>query len=103
MDRKYFTNQTSVNDCGAACLTMILKLFDIKVSLDDIKDKLQIKEDGVSAYDIINLSKEYGICATGYKNCTLENIKLPAIVHVINKNNLQHFMVLLKVMIVMVF
>lgn len=98
MDRKYFTNQTSVNDCGAACLTMILKLFDIKVSLDDIKDKLQIKEDGVSAYDIINLSKEYGICATGYKNCTLENIKLPAIVHVINKNNLQHFMVLLKVL-----
>ena len=98
MDRKYFTNQTSVNDCGAACLTMILKLFDIKVSLDDIKDKLKIKEDGVSAYDIINLSKEYDICATGYKNCTLENIKLPAIVHVINKNNLQHFMVLLKVL-----
>lgn len=98
MNKKFFVNQSSINDCGAACLAMMLNLFGKKVSLEDIKRKLPLKKDGVSAYDIIKLSSEYGVSAEGYKNCKLENLKLPLIAHVINENGLQHFVVLLKIL-----
>lgn len=98
MNKSFFVSQTSVNDCGAACLAMILNLSGKKVLLENIKDKLPIEEDGVSAYDIVKLSSKYGVSAKGYKNCNLEDINLPAITHVINENGLQHFVVLLKVL-----
>lgn len=98
MNKKFFVNQESINDCGVASLAMILNLFDKKVSLNEIKEKIKIDKEGVSAYDIVKLSNEYGVFARGYKNCTIEDIKLPAIIHVINENNLQHFMVILKVL-----
>ena len=93
---KFFVNQTSVNDCGAACLAMILRIYHIKVSLNEIKNKLEYSKEGISAYQIIRLSKKYGINAVGYKNMELKNAKTPFIAHVIN-NDLQHFVVVLEV------
>lgn len=93
---KFFVNQTSVNDCGAACLAMILRIYHIKVSLNEIKNKLEFSKEGISAYQIIRLSKKYGINAVGYKNMELKNAKTPFIAHVIN-NDLQHFVVVLEV------
>lgn len=98
MNKNFFISQSSVNDCGAACLAMMLNLFGNKVCLDEIKNKLLPEEDGVSAYDIIKLSSKYGIDAKGYKNCDIETTNLPAIAHVVNENGLQHFVVLLKVL-----
>lgn len=98
MNKKFFVNQENINDCGAASLAMILNLFGKNASLNDIKEELKIDKEGVSAFDIVKLSNKYGVVATGYKNCVIDNIALPAIVHVINENKLQHFMVLLKVL-----
>lgn len=97
MKKKFFISQENINDCGAASLAMILNLFDKNVSLKEIKEKIKIDKEGACAYDIVKISNEYGIIAKGYKNCELNNIKVPAIIHVINENNLSHFMVLLKV------
>lgn len=92
-----FVSQTSINDCGAACLAMILKLNDRVVSLKSIKDRLKIDREGVSAFDIINLSNKYGIKAEGYKMYDIDNFKSPFIAHMINEGDLQHFVVVLDV------
>ena len=96
MNKKCFVNQKSINDCGAACLAMILKLNNIKVSLDEIKRELKISKEGVSAYEIIKYSKSKGLDAVGYKNIGLCDLKAPCIIHTVNENNIQHFVVFLK-------
>ena len=94
----FFINQSDVNDCGIACIAMILRLNKIDVSLDVIKSKCNITEDGISAYEIIKILKKYNINYTGYKDVMIKNIKTPAIVLTLNNDNTCHFMVVLKVL-----
>ena len=95
--KNWFVNQTSCNDCGLACLTMILKYYGLTVSLGELKKNLKFTDESVSVYDIVKLSKEKGILATGYKNVHLQDTKPPCIAHLID-NEKQHFVVLLKVL-----
>lgn len=92
-----FVNQTTCNDCGLACLTMILKSFGINVSLDDIKVDFKNGDEKASVYDIIKLSNKYGVTAGGYKNVIIDNAKLPCIAHVIDDDK-QHFVVVMRVL-----
>lgn len=93
---KFFVNQTSINDCGAACLAMIFKLNNIDISLKKIKKDLNIQNDGVSAYEIIKYANKNGLRAVGYKNVDLKKLKRPSIVHIINEDETQHFVVFIK-------
>ncbi len=97
INTKVFVAQTSVNDCGAACLTMILKLNGLNVSLKEVKERLKMDEDGISAYEIIRLAKEYHLNGAGYKGYELSGASTPFIAHVINDDKRQHFVVVLKV------
>ena len=63
MNKKFFVNQESINDCGAASLAMILNLFGKNVSLNNIKEELKIGKEGVSAFDIVKLSNKYSVVA----------------------------------------
>ncbi len=92
-----FVNQTSSNDCGLACLTMILRYYGYNVSLNDLKKDFNFKDEKVSVYDMIKLSSKKKIMASAYKSVPLENAKLPCIVHLVD-NEKQHFVVLLKVL-----
>ena len=96
MKKSWFVKQMSLNECGIACLNMILNYYDINVSYKEIKEKFKLSKEGVSAFDIIKVSNEYGIEAKGYKNFDLDNIKSPVIAHIINDNNMQHFVVIEK-------
>ena len=93
---KYFVNQTSVNDCGAACLAMIFKLNNINISLNRIKRDLKIESDGISAYEIIKYASKKGIKAEGYKSVNINDLTGPSIIHTINPDGTQHFVVFLK-------
>ena len=96
INKKCFVNQKSINDCGIACLAMILKLNNIKVSLEEMKKELKISKEGVSAYEIIKYSKDKNLDAVGYKNIEISDLKAPCIIHLANENNTQHFVVFLK-------
>lgn len=93
----YFVNQTSCNDCGLACLTMILKFYGVNVTLAELKKEINIGDEKASVYDLIKFSKKKNIEATGYKNVSIDNIKTPCIVHLINDEK-QHFVVVIKVL-----
>ena len=89
--------QKSVNDCGIACLLYVLKYFGKNVTYKKLEEKIIKEKDGVSAYEIIKVSKEFGISSCGYKNLKVnKNLTFPLIAHTIN-NNVQHFVVVLKV------
>lgn len=89
--------QKSVNDCGVACLLYVLKYFGKSVTYKKLEEKIIKEKDGVSAYEIIKVSKEFGISSCGYKNLKVDkNLTFPLIAHTIN-NNVQHFEVVLKV------
>ena len=92
-----FVNQTTNNDCGLACLTMILKHYGIRISLEELKKDFKSIDEKMSVYDIIKLSKQKGIEAYGYKKVSLEDTKPPCIIHLID-NERQHFVVLIKVL-----
>lgn len=92
-----FVNQTSYNDCGLACLSMIFKSYGLKVDLKDLKEEFLVKDKMVSVYDLVKISSKKGIHAIGYKNVLLENVKPLCIAHVID-NDRQHFVVLIKVL-----
>lgn len=89
--------QKSVNDCGIACLLYVLKYFGQSVTYKSLEEKIIKEKDGISAYEIIKVSKEFGISSCGYKNLKInKKITFPLIAHTIN-NNVQHFVVVLKV------
>lgn len=89
--------QKSVNDCGVACLLYVLKYFGKNVTYKKIEEKIIKEKDGISAYEIIKVSKEFGISSCGYKNLKVnKNLTFPLIAYTIN-NNVQHFVVVLKV------
>jgi len=64
--------QESTYDCGVASLLTIFNNLGLKVSREKIITLLNIETGGISAYDLIKVSKHYGIDAKGVKG----NIKM---------------------------
>lgn len=80
-------------DCAIICLAMILSYHKKKFKINELKKKCKISEKGYTAKDIINVSKEYGLFAKGFKGelCHLKNnVPMPCIVYW----DFNHFVVL---------
>ncbi len=75
---------------------MILNINNINVSFEEIKRNIIYDDIGASAYDIIKFANKKGLNAEGYKNMDLNKLKNPCIVHTINEDQTQHFVVFLK-------
>ena len=84
-------------DCGIASILTILKYYGISASIEKIISKLNRKSSGYTAYDLITVSKHYGINAYGIKD-RIKNIKkLPVIAHTIKDKNMFHFIVIFEI------
>ena len=60
-----FVQQTEGADCGAACLTMVLRHFGREVSLDDVREALGGGRDGADAATIVRGSEWFGMRGRG--------------------------------------
>lgn len=98
MNKSYdYVLQQSYTDCGIASIMTVLMYYGIKPSREAILSKVKQKDCGYAAYDLIKISKHYGINAYGVRS-QLENIdKLPAIAHTIKNENMFHFIVILEI------
>lgn len=83
-------------DCGISCLITILMYYGIKPSREKIVSSITKKNGGYTAYDLIKVSKSYGIDAYGIKENIKKVTKLPAIAHTIKNQNMFHFIVILE-------
>ena len=68
-----FDKQEEAKDCGAACLSMIIKYYKGYLSMEKIRDLLKVNQSGTTAYHIIEGAKQIGFTAKGVK-CTLDDI-----------------------------
>lgn len=94
MIKNWYIKQDNLNDCGIACLCMILRYYDKNISYEKLKDEFRISKEGISCYDIVKISKKYDINAFPYKNYSINKVDKPLIVHTINSDNIQHFVII---------
>ena len=100
MINKDYVAQVDENDCGAACLAMILKHYNSSVSIAYIRNLARTDLKGTTALGLVKTAQKLGFETKAIKaDMSLfdgEDIPLPCIVHVA-KGNLLHYYVVLKV------
>ena len=101
MLKQVIVKQQDRKDCGVCCIQSILKYYNGYATLEKIRTDTFTTKRGTSAFHIIEALKKYGFDSYGTK-VKKENFKknlfpLPAIVHVVLNNGLNHYMVLYEI------
>lgn len=94
----YNINQQDESDCGAACIATIAKFYGKRISIPKIRNFAGTDSKGTSAKGIIKAANSIGLsCKTLFtKTKELKNdLPFPIIVH-LNKNGLEHYVVVYK-------
>ncbi len=75
--------QLSAVECGAACLAMLLSYYGRKTSVSEVRDRVGLGRDGLSALDIVKAARGYGmrVRAVSLQENDFRFVTLPAIVH----------------------
>ncbi len=100
MKRKMvIVRQKDIKDCGACCLSSIIRYYDGYVSVEKIRMDTFTSLQGVSVYHLQKAAENYGFDVSAKKISIndLSKIILPCIVHVIYENGLAHFMCLYEI------
>lgn len=78
-----FTEQAEERDCGAACLSMICKHYDIPISLGKLREIANVTTEGSTMESLSRAGESLGFTMRGVK-CTyqtLHDFNMPLIVH----------------------
>lgn len=98
MKKNYeYVLQQNFTDCGIASIMTILLNLGLRPSREKIINKLHKKHDGYTAYDLVKISKLYGVEAYAIREDVTRINKLPVIAHIIKDKNMFHFIVILEV------
>lgn len=99
MLKKYITKQEDIKDCGASCISSIIKYFNGYIPMEVIREDTLTNKAGTTAFHIVKALNKYSFDVAGYKieNIEKEMIVLPAIAHLVLPNNLHHFVVIYKI------
>ncbi|PTR41147.1 ABC-type bacteriocin/lantibiotic exporter with double-glycine peptidase domain [Rhodococcus sp. OK611] len=77
--------QNGMSDCGAACLTMIMRHFGSHHTVSEVADELGVGRDGVTALALVQAARGYGlqVRALGFHASTVlrGEASLPAVAH----------------------
>src|SRR4029077_11353576 len=84
--------QTTLTDCGAACLAMILSAYRKFVDIDAVRAAMPTGRDGGDGFTIIGAAEQFGLTGRGLAVPldSLRDLPLPVILHW----DFQHFVVL---------
>jgi len=91
--------QHDIKDCGAACLASIGNHFRVNLPIARIRQYANTDKRGTNVLGIIEAAEKMGFTAKGVKGGldSLDKIPLPAIAHIITKEQLHHYVVIYKV------
>ena len=98
MKKNYdYVMQTTTNDCGIACIMSILLYYGINPNREEVLQKTNRKRDGTTAFDLLNVAKDYGLDAVGVKENITNIKKTPVIAHTVKDQNMFHFIVIYEI------
>lgn len=91
--------QRDITDCGAACLASIAAHHQLKMPIARIRQYAGTDQKGTNVLGMVEAAQKLGFEAKGVKGNadSLSKIPLPAIAHVIIKQQLHHYVVIDKV------
>src|SRR5262245_19434254 len=89
-----FVPQMEAVECGAACLTMVLRGFGRHVELSEIREACGVSRDGVNARQLVRVARDHKLTPRARKlePADLAGVSDPAIVHW----EMNHFVVLVR-------
>ncbi|MDD3453752.1 MAG: cysteine peptidase family C39 domain-containing protein [Bacilli bacterium] len=95
----YFTKQYDIKNCGAACLSMIIKYYRGYIGLEKLNQLTKTDKNGTSAYNIIEAAKKLGFQADGIKTSfeNLNKIAIPFIAYIVIDDVYKHFVVVYEI------
>lgn len=91
--------QRDITDCGAACLASIASHYKLNFPVARIRQLAGTDKKGTNVLGMIEAARKLGFEAKGVKGSfeSLFKIPLPAIAHIVVKEQLQHYVVIYKV------
>lgn len=91
--------QHDIKDCGAACLASIGNHYKVNIPIARIRQYASTDTRGTNVLGIIQGAEKMGFTGKGVKGGidALDKIPLPAIAHVVVKEQLHHYIVIYKV------
>ena len=91
--------QHDIKDCGATCLASIGNHYKVNLPIARIRQYANTDKRGTNVLGIIEAAEKMGFTAKGVKGGldAINKIPLPAIAHVVVKEQLHHYIVIYKV------
>jgi ATP-binding cassette subfamily B protein len=91
--------QRDITDCGAACLASIAAKYELHLPVSRIRQYAGTDKRGTNVLGLIEAAEKLGFQAKGARGPadSLSRIPLPAIAHIVLKNELHHFVVIYRV------
>jgi ATP-binding cassette, subfamily C, bacteriocin exporter len=93
--------QHDIKDCGAACLASIGNHYEVNLPIARIRQYANTDKRGTNVLGVIEAAEKMGFTAKGVKGGfdSLDKIPLPAIAHVVVKEQLHHYVVVYNVQV----
>ncbi|WP_340297381.1 peptidase domain-containing ABC transporter [Staphylococcus coagulans] len=93
MKKTPFIEQTNDQDCGIACVTMLLAQKNKNITIDSIREQFKVGSNGLSMGNLCEILEFYGANVVCGKANKIEDFLTPSIVHM----RKGHFVILEKV------
>lgn len=99
--KSIYTAQVDETDCGVACLSMILKNYNSRVSIAHLRQLAKTNVEGITALGLVKTAEKFNLNVQAVKAdmslFEIENLKYPFITHVVKNGELLHYYVVLGV------
>ena len=98
--KSVYVPQVDEMDCGVACLAMILKQYQSRVSLAHLRHEARTNLEGTTALGLVKTAQKFNFKTEAVKDdmslFNEDTIQYPFIVHVLKQGELLHYYVVLK-------
>ncbi len=98
--RYSYIKQKDITDCGIACIRMIAENYGIHLKAAGIREVAKTDKDGTTVFGMKKAAEHFGFLVKaihGNKEAIESKFTLPAIAHVVTKENNSHYVVLYEI------
>ena len=101
MKKMYLIRQHDEKDCGAACLSMILEYYGLKLPMAVIRDAIQVDQNGANIYGMLEGASRFGLKGDArggnaedvWEALSGYDFSDPVIIRILNRGVYEHYVV----------